>query len=175
MTQYTLSLDSDTLNTGALLVREVDGAVRAASRKEILTVARELVNVDELHGQALDNPATVRNFLRMRLNSSLEHEVCGLILLDSQHRLIDYLEPFRGTINQASVYPREIVKISLHRNALSVFLVHNHPSGLAEASQADIALTRHLKQALALVDVRLLDHFIVAGPTVLSMAEQGLV
>lgn len=174
MQQYSLSLDSDTLNAGALLVREADGAVRAASRKEILTVARELVNVDELHGQDLSQPRLVKDFLRLRLNASMEHEVCGLILLDSQHRLIDYLEPFRGTINQASVYPREIVKISLHRNALSVFLVHNHPSGLAEASQADIALTRHLKQALALVDVRLLDHFIVAGSTVLSMAERGL-
>lgn len=95
--------------------------------------------------------------------------------LDSQHRLTDYLEPFRGTINQALVYPREIVKTALSRNALPVFLVHNHPSGSAETSQADIALTRHLQHALALVDILLLDHFIVAGATVLSMAEQGLV
>lgn len=175
MLQYSLSLDSEFLNAGALLVREADGAVRAASRKEILTVARELVSVDELHGQDLSQPRLVKDFIRLRLSAALEHEVCELILLDSQHRLIDYLEPFRGTINQASVYPREVVKIALHRNALSVFLVHNHPSGLAEASQADIALTKHLKQALALVDFRLLDHFIVAGPTVLSMAEQGLV
>ncbi len=174
MTQYSLSLDSDRLNAGALLVREADGAVRAASRKEILTVARELVNVEELRGQDLSKPELVKEFLRLRLNAALEHEVCGVILLDSQNRLIDYVEPFRGTINQASVYPREIVKMALHHNALSVILVHNHPSGVAEASQADIALTRHLKQALALVDVRLLDHFIVADSTVLSMAEQAL-
>lgn len=154
--------------------READGGVRAASRREILSVARELVDVDELRGQDLSRPALVKAFLRLRLDAALEHEVCGLMLLDSQHRLIEYLEPFRGTVNQASVYPREIVKMVLSRNALSVFLVHNHPSGLAEASAADIALTKHLKQALALVDVRLLDHFIVAGPEVLSMAERGL-
>lgn len=163
------------MKAGALLMREEGGGVRAASCKEILTVARELVNVEELHGQDLSQHKLVKDFLRVRLNAALEHEVCGLMLLDSQHRLIDYLEPFRGTINQASVYPREIVKIALSRNDLSVFLVHNHPSGSAETSQADIALTRHLKHALALVDVLLLDHFIVAGATVLSLAEQGLV
>lgn len=95
------------------------------------------------------------------------------MLLDSQHRLIDYLEPFRGTLNQASVYPREIVKMALSRNDLSVFLVRNPPSRLAEASAADISFTKHLKQVLALVDVRLLDNFIVAGPEVLSMVEGG--
>lgn len=100
-------------------------------------MARELVNVDELHGQDLSQPRLVKDFLRLRLNASMEHEVCGLILLDSQHRLIDYLEPFRGTINQASVYPREIVKISLHHNALSIMLVHNHPSGLVIKHRRD--------------------------------------
>ncbi|MCK9513413.1 MAG: DNA repair protein RadC [Pigmentiphaga sp.] len=174
MKQYSLALDSQSLNAGALLVREADGAVRAASRKKILMVTRELVNVEEPHGEDLSKPNLVKEFLLLRLNAALEHEVCGLILLDSQNRLIDYLEPFRGTFNQASVYPREIVKMALHHNALSVMLVHNHPSGVAEASQADTALTKHLKQALALADVRLLDHFIVAGATVLSMAERGL-
>lgn len=138
-------------------------------------MARELVNVNELLGQDLPQPRLVKDFLRVRLNAELEHEVCGLILLDSQHRLIDYLEPFRWTIKQASVYPRESAKTAQYHNALSVMLVHNYPSAVAEASQADVALTKHLKQALALIDVRLLNHFIVAGATVVSMAEQGLV
>mgnify|MGYP006159142705 CR=1 FL=1 len=101
-------------------------------------------------------------------------ELFGLILLDGQNRLVEYLEPFRGTVNQSAVYPREVVKLALAKNAQSVMLVHNHPSGAREASRADIALTKHLKDALALVDVRVLDHFIVAGATVVSMAEAGL-
>lgn len=175
MQQYSLSLDFDVLNAGALLVREAGGAVRPANRREVLAVARELVEADELRGEPLSSPTAVRDFLRLRLNASLEHEVCGMVLVDTQHRLIAYLEPFRGTLDQASVYPREIVKLALQHNAKALFLVHNHPSGVAEASQADIRLTQHLKQALALIDVTLLDHFIVAGPTVLSMAEKGLV
>lgn len=174
MTQYSLSLDSDTLNAGALLVREADGAVRAANRREILRVARELVDTDELRGQSLSSPTAVRDFLRLKLNASLEHEVCGMILVDTQHRVIECLEPFRGTIDQASVYPREIVKLVLHHNAKALFIFHNHPSGEARASEADIRLTKHLKQALALIDVTLLDHFIVAGSKVVSMAEAGL-
>ncbi|QBR39538.1 DNA repair protein RadC [Kerstersia gyiorum] len=172
MQQYDLSLEP--LNAESLLVREADGAMRPASRKEILAVARELVNADELRGQNLSHPVLVKEFLQLRLNAALEHEVFGLILLDGQNRLIAYLEPFRGTVNQSAVYPREVVKLAISHNAQSVMLVHNHPSGTTEASRADIALTKHLKDALALVDVRVLDHFIVAGPTVVSMAESGL-
>ncbi|WP_442593378.1 JAB domain-containing protein [Parapusillimonas sp. JC17] len=172
MQQYDLSLEP--LNADALLVREVDGAVRPASRKEILAVARELVKADDLRGHDLSSPALVKEFLQLRLNAALEYEVFGLILLDSQNRLIEYLEPFRGTVNQTAVYPREVVKLALARNAVSVVLVHNHPSGSREASRADIALTKHLKDALGLVDVRVLDHFIVAGAQVVSMAEAGL-
>lgn len=175
MTQYSLSLDSFSDNAGVLLVRDGDGQTRPAKRREILRVARELVDTDELRGQSLSSPTAVRDFLRLKLNASLEHEVCGMILVDTQHRVIEYLEPFRGTLDQASVYPREVVKLALVHNAKAIFLVHNHPSGTAEASEADIRLTKHLKQALALIDVALLDHFIVAGSTVLSMAEKGLV
>ncbi|WP_369326187.1 JAB domain-containing protein [Alcaligenes nematophilus] len=172
MQQYDLSLEP--LNAEVLLVREADGAVRPASRKEILTVARTLVNADGLRGKDLSNPALVKDFLRLRLNAALEHEVFGLILLDGQNRLLTYLEPFRGTVNQSAVYPREVVKLALAHNALSVMLVHNHPSGTTAASQSDITLTKHLKEALALIDVRVLDHFIVAGAQVVSMAEKGL-
>src|SRR3546814_5378719 len=109
------------------------------------------------------------------LNTSLEHEVCGMILVDTQHRLIAYLEPFRGTLDQASVYPREIVKLTLPHNAKAIFLVHNHPSGEAQASEADIRLTKHLKPALAPIDVQLLVHFIVVGSQVLTVAVTGIV
>jgi len=96
-------------------------------------------------------------------------------MLDAQHALIEYVELFRGTVSQTSVYPREVVKESLTRNAASVILVHNHPSGIAEPSRADEHLTQTLKSALNLVDVRVLDHLIVAGPSVLSFAERGLI
>lgn len=173
MHQYPLSLDDDTTPAGVLLVCEPDGAMRPAQRAEILSVARELVTADELRGEDLSQPERVKAFLRLRL-AGLEHEVCGLLLLDSHLRLIVYLEPFRGTLSQAAVYPREVVKLALRHNAAVLMMVHNHPSGTAEASQADIRLTGAMKQALSLVDVRLVDHFIVAGATVLSMSQDGL-
>jgi len=100
--------------------------------------------------------------------------VFAVLMLDAQNRLIEYVELFRGTVSQASVYPREVVKESLARNAAALVLVHNHPSGVAEPSRADEHLTQTLKAALALVDVRVLDHLIVAGSDVLSFAERGL-
>jgi DNA repair protein RadC len=95
-------------------------------------------------------------------------------MLDSQHRLIEYAELFRGTLAQTSVYPREVVKIELLRNAAAMIFAHNHPSGVPEPSRADELLTQTLKQALALVDVRVLDHFIVAGAQITSFAERGI-
>jgi DNA repair protein RadC len=100
--------------------------------------------------------------------------VCWVLFVDSQHRLIEDQQMFRGTLSQASVYPREIVKEALRLNAAAVVLSHNHPSGNPEASTADRNLTSHLKSALALVDVRLLDHIIVAGESTMSFAEMGL-
>ena len=97
------------------------------------------------------------------------------LLLDSQHRLIEYAELFRGTLSQTSVYPREVVKIGLLRNAAAMIFAHNHPSGVPEPSRADELLTQTLKQALALVEVRVLDHFIVAGDQLTSFAERGLI
>lgn len=174
MRQHSLFIDNDPNLSGALMVREPGGAVRPAQRTEILAVARELVSVDELRNNDLGKPAKVKNFLRLRL-AGLEHEVFGLILLDTQMHLITYLEPFRGTLNHAPVYPREVLKLVLRYNAASIMLVHNHPSGVAEASTADIQLTQRIRNALALIDVRLLDHLIVAGTKVISMAEAGLV
>lgn len=123
--------------------------------------------------EALSSPQMVRDFLRIKLGT-LEHEVFAVIHLDAQHRVIEYVEMFRGTVSQTSVYPREIVKEAILRNSAALILVHNHPSGSAEPSRADEALMRTCKQALALVDVRVLDHLIVAGATVLSFVERGL-
>ena len=122
---------------------------------------------------ALTSPSAVRDFLRHRL-AGLPHEVFVVILLDAQNRVLDVDEMFRGTLTQTSVYPREVVKAALRANAAAVIFAHNHPSGVAEPSRSDESLTQALKQALSLVDVKVLDHFIVAGTSCLSFAERGL-
>ena len=124
-------------------------------------------------GALLSSPAAVRDYLRLNL-ANLEHEVFWCVYLDAQHRVIASREMFRGTLTQTSVYPREVVKAALQANAAAVIFAHNHPSGVAAPSQADEALTRKLQQALALVDVSALDHFVVAGDQTLSFAERGL-
>lgn len=122
----------------------------------------------------LCSPADTRRFLRMRL-ANLQHEEFGCLFMDNRHRVIEFRELFRGTIDGAAVYPREVVKAALECNAAAVILYHNHPSGVCEPSQADIALTRRLKEALGLVDIRVLDHFVVSGAEeVVSLAERGL-
>ena len=121
----------------------------------------------------LSSPNAVRDYLRMSL-SGREHEVFVVVLLDAQHRVLHCEEMFRGTLTQTSVYPREVVKTALAANAASVIFAHNHPSGVNEPSQADELLTRELKAALALVDVKVLDHFVIAGAQSLSFAERGL-
>jgi len=122
---------------------------------------------------ALSSPAAVRDYLRLLL-APLQHEVFVGIFLDAQNRVIATEELFKGTLTQTSVYPREIVKSALRHNAAAVIFAHNHPSGIAEPSRADEMLTQSLKQALALVDVKVLDHFIIAASSALSFAERGL-
>lgn len=121
----------------------------------------------------LTSPAAVRDYLRLQL-AHYEHEVFVALFLDSQHRLIEYAELFLGTLAQTSVYPREVVKAALRLNAAAIIFAHNHPSGVAEPSQADEILTRQLKDALALVDVRTIDHFVVSGTATVSFAERGI-
>jgi DNA repair protein RadC len=123
--------------------------------------------------ECLTSPGAVRDLLRLKL-AGLPHEVFVCIQLDAQHRVIAIEELFRGTLTQTSVYPREVVKASLRANAAAVIFAHNHPSGVAQPSQADELLTRNLKEALSLVDVKVLDHFIVAGTQAISFAERGL-
>jgi DNA repair protein RadC len=119
-------------------------------------------------------PDAVREYLRLRM-AALPHEIFACLFLDSRNGLIAYEELFRGTLAQTSVYPREVVKAALQRNAAAVIFAHNHPSGYAEPSRADELLTSALKQALALVDIRVLDHMIVGNVSVMSFAERGLI
>src|SRR5947209_5566130 len=168
-----MSQSTSSAESFSLLVRDAQGEYRLATGDEVLTAARQVLGRRVRRGSTLSSPNTVRDFLRTKLGA-LEHEVFVSLLLDSQNRLIEYAELFRGTLAQTSVYPREVVKIALTRNAASVIFAHNHPSGVPEPSRADELLTQTLKQALALLDVRVLDHFIVAGAETISFAERGL-
>jgi DNA repair protein RadC len=143
-----------------------------------LQAARELaaraIVEDLAHRDALSSPQAVRDFLKHRL-AGLPHEVFVAILLDAQNRVLLVEHLFRGTLTQTSVFPREIVKLALRFNAAAIIFAHNHPSGIAEPSRADEALTQTLKHTLALVDVKVLDHFIVGGTACMSFAERGLI
>ena len=125
-------------------------------------------------GASLNSPSSVRDYLRLTL-AGLEYEVFWMISLDAQNRVIAAREMFRGTLTQTSVFPREVVKQALSDNAGGVILAHNHPSGVTDPSHADETLTKNLKEALAMVDVRVLDHFIIAGANWISFAERGLI
>ncbi len=144
-----------------------------AGDRAIRRALRVLEGRLRVHGPLLSSPEAVRDYLRLRI-AGLEHEVFVVLFLDAQHRLIACDELFRGTLAQTSVYPREVVKEALRHNAAAVILGHNHPSGLAEPSRADELLTAALKQALALVDIRTLDHFVVGHEKTISFAERGL-
>jgi DNA repair protein RadC len=122
----------------------------------------------------LNSPKCVRDYLTLKL-SGMAHEVFVCVFLDAQNRVIECEEMFRGTLTQTSVYPREVVKRALAHNAAAAIFAHNHPSGVAEPSRSDEALTQALKQALALVDVKVLDHFVIGSGTAMSFAERGLI
>ena len=149
------------------------GAAKSAQFIAALELARRSIDERLKEGAALTSPGAVRDYLRLAL-ASRQHEVFVCLWLDAQHRVIAIEESFRGTLSQTSVYPREIVKAALAANAAAVIFAHNHPSGVAQPSQADELLTRNLKEALALVDVKVLDHFVVAGHQAISFAERGL-
>jgi len=149
------------------------GQAKYAQLQAVMEMARRALAEQMQHGDVLSSPAAVRDYLRFTLKER-SYEVFAAVFLDAQNRVIGLEELFRGTLTQTSVYPREVVKRALAHNAAALILAHNHPSGVAEASQADRLLTQQLKQALGLVDVRVLDHFIVAGAQILSFAESGL-
>jgi len=164
------------LHTDLKSLEQVKG-LGPAKRAEILAVlelARRAMAQRLQERAVLDSPQAVRQFFQLRL-SALPHEVFAVMFLDVQNRMMAMEEMFKGTVSQTSVYPREVVLRALHHRASAVILAHNHPSGSVQPSRADEALTQTLKSALALIDVRVLDHIIVAQGQSLSMAEQGLV
>lgn len=146
---------------------------RPATLDEIMTGARHALNRRVRKGVALTSPQLTRDYLTVKLGTR-EFETFCCLFLDNRHRVIDFVELFRGTIDGASVYPREVVKEALRRNAAALIFCHPHPSGIAEPSQADELITRRLREALQLVDIRVLDHLIIANGEVVSMAERGL-
>ena len=149
------------------------GPAKRAQFAATIELARRSIEEGLKEKTVLTSPGAVRDYLKLALGTR-PHEVFVCIWIDAQHRVIEYQEAFEGTLTQTSVYPREIVKAALARNAAAVIFAHNHPSGAAQPSQADELLTRTLKDALALVDVKVLDHFIVAGSQAISFAERGL-
>lgn len=149
------------------------GTSKYVQLQAIFEMSRRALNEQLQQRDVFKSPQQVRDYLVLKLGS-LTKEVFLVLFLDTQNHLVATEEMFAGTLTQTSVYPREVVKRALHHNAASVILAHNHPSGIAQQSQADELLTKQLKQALALVDVRVLDHFIVAGNNTLSFSERGL-
>ncbi len=149
------------------------GDAKYAQLQAVLEMARRALAEEMRQGDALASPAAVRDYLRLAL-AGKAYEVFCVVFLDTQHRVLAVEELFRGTLTQTSVYPREVVKRALAHNAAALILPHNHPSGLAEPSRADETLTQALKSALALVDVNIIDHFIVGNGYAMSFAERGL-
>ena len=144
-----------------------------SEQQSVVTLALEVLQAHHQPGQSFDNPETTRKYLRLRLGGK-EAEVFGCLFLDNYNRMLKDKELFQGTINGAPVYPRIVVQQALSVNAAAVILYHNHPAGVEEPSTADKAITQRLKEALALVDVRILDHFIVTCGSSFSFAEHGL-
>ena len=167
---------ANTLYRGALRPIFTETGEPTAARQKLATAweLMQRVIAEELHtGPIFDSPTAVRNYLKL-FYAGRDYESFVVLFLDNGYRLIVVEELFRGTLSQTSVYPREIVKQALKLNAAAVMLAHNHPSGAAEPSRADEYLTQTLKQALALVDVRVVDHMVVGGDQTTSFAERGM-
>lgn len=148
------------------------GQAKFTQLQAVLEMSRRHLKEELDRGDAFSNPATVRQYLLAQLRD-YKSEVFACLFLDNRHRVIRFEEMFNGTIDGASVHPREVVKAALHYNAAAVIFAHNHPSGVSEPSRSDLSLTVRLKDALALVDIRVLDHFVVGDGIVYSFAEHG--
>jgi len=155
-------------------IKGLGGTAKRAELVAVLELARRAMAQQLRERAVFDSPDAVGQYLQLHL-AARPHEIFAVLFLDAQHRLIVLEELFRGTLTQTSVYPREVVVRALHHHAAAVVLAHNHPSGGVEPSRADEALTQTLKAALALVDVRVLDHVIVGAGKTLSMAQRGLI
>ena len=161
------------LAAGTLYTSNRQGTLRPATDDEILDAARAILAAQVHRGRPLTSPRHTRDYLRLEL-APLGHEVFAILFLDNRHRVIEFAPLFRGTVDGASVHPREVVKECLARNAAAVILAHNHPSGIAEPSAADELITTRIRDALSLIDVRVLDHLVVTGDAIVSFAERGL-
>ncbi|CAH0993148.1 hypothetical protein SIN8267_03287 [Sinobacterium norvegicum] len=150
------------------------GLAKYAQLQAVMELAKRYLGEELKREAVLTTTELTRDYLTLRLRD-IPHEVFLVVFLDSQHRVITTEELFRGTINSASVYPREVIKRALHFNAAAIIFAHNHPSGVAEPSQADIALTKRLKSALEYLDINVLDHVVIGGCKAVSLAERGLV
>ena len=165
-------MESQALQCSKLYVRSKLRRYRVAKGDEIIEAARLVAGERMQRGASFANPVDSRQFFQEKL-AGLEREVFAAVFLDTRHRLIEYAEMFQGTIDGAEVHPREVVRHALRCNAAAIIVAHNHPSGMVDPSAADRAVTARLKQALALVEVRVLDHVIVGGSATLSLAERG--
>jgi DNA repair protein RadC len=161
------------LRLKSLFTLDAAGVPVPASAEEVLAAAREHISHRVRRGSAISSPQAMRDYLTLKLGTR-EYESFCCVFLDNRHRVIEFVELFRGTIDSAAVHPREVVKEALKRNAAALVFAHPHPSGVAEPSAADEAITRRLVSALQLVDIRVLDHFVLAAGEVLSFAERGL-
>ena len=168
-----LNATCSTLTANQLYTPGPSGTLLPATDDEILDAARAILANRVRRGRALSSPRHTRDYLRLTL-ATHDHELFAILFLDNRHRVIEFVPLFRGTVDGASVYPREVVKEALARNAAAVILAHNHPSGIAEPSSADEHITTRIRDALALVDIRVLDHFVVTGDAIVSFAERGL-
>ena len=155
-------------------IRDAEGAYQPAHPEQIIDLAKSIIS-SRLHRSEdieITSPTAVMQYLQLQL-AAKEQEIFSAMFLDTRHRLIEFKKMFFGTIDGASVHPREVVKAALKCNAAAVIFSHNHPSGVAEPSQADIAITGRLKSALALIDVRVLDHIVVTADDCVSLAQRG--
>ena len=159
-------------NGCALMVKEEDGTYRPARGEEIVEAAKETLSGRFQRGETLSTSLDTRDYLWLQM-AGYEQEVFGILWLDNRHRVIAFEELFKGTIDGTTVHPREVVKSALRHNAAACILCHNHPSGFTEPSRNDKSITRRVRDALALVEVRTLDHFVV-GESTYSFAEHGL-
>ena len=160
------------INAGTLMILEASGVYRPATPKEILAAAKSAVGYVYGRGSLFTSPDSAREFLTAKL-AGRESECFAVLFLDNRHRLIEYRELFYGTIDGASVHPREVAKAALELNSAAVIFAHNHPSDETEPSQADLRITQRLKDLQSLMEVRVLDHMIV-GRDITSFAERGL-
>ena len=149
------------------------GRAKFVQMKAVVEMSRRYLDEKIRRGSVLNNASAVKDYLKLKLRN-YPYEVFCCLFLDNKHRVIEFEELFRGTIDSASVHPREVIRRVIHHNAAAVIFSHNHPSGVAEPSQADQRITERLKQALSLLDVRVLDHFII-GDEVVSFAQRGLI